>query len=124
MITNVFRSPTYLNLRANDTLCQIYAENMKAIGTNILVDQEKDMNASTDMGNVSHIIPSFHGAFAIPATPDVSIHNQAFANCAGKDEAHDVALNCAKGMATLALRVLMDDDVARRAREDFEKSDE
>lgn len=117
------RAPTYLNLRANDTLCRTYTEDMKTLGSNILAHQETDMNASTDMGNVSHIIPTFHGAFAIPATSDVLIHSQAFAACAGTEEAHRVALQCAKGMAMLALRVLVDDDVARSAKEDFGTQD-
>jgi metal-dependent amidase/aminoacylase/carboxypeptidase family protein len=97
---------------------------MDMFGTKIQVNQEKMMNASTDMGNVSHIIPSFHGAFVIPAKEDVSAHNPAFAACAGTDEGHKAALNCAKGMAMLALRVLTDADVARRAKEEFEKGDE
>jgi len=82
------------------------------------------MNASTDMGNVSHLVPSFHGAFIIPAGPEISAHNPGFAACAGTDEAHVAALTCAKGMAMLALRILVDDDLARRAREDFEVRDE
>lgn len=82
------------------------------------------MNASTDMGNVSHIIPSFHGGFVIPAEKDVSLHNPAFAACAGTDKGHKAALNCAKGMAMLALRVLIDENTARRAKEDFEQDDE
>ena len=97
---------------------------MDTLGTKIQVDQEKMMNASTDMGNVSHIIPSFHGAFVIPAKEDVSAHNPAFATCAGTDEGHKAALNCAKGMAMLALRVLTDEDVAGRAKVDFERDDE
>jgi metal-dependent amidase/aminoacylase/carboxypeptidase family protein len=94
---------------------------MDALGTKIQVNQEKMMNASTDMGNVSHIVPSFHGAFVIPANADVSVHNPAFAECAGTDEGHKAALNCAKGMAMLALRILIDDDAARKAKEDFEQ---
>lgn len=117
-------SPTYLNLRTNKTLCELYALDMDTFGTKIQIHQEKMMNASTDMGNVSHIIPSFHGAFVIPAEKDVSAHNPASAACAGTDEGHRAALTCAKGMAMLALRVLMDEDVAKRAREDFEQADE
>ncbi|KAF2625502.1 metal-dependent amidase/aminoacylase/carboxypeptidase [Macroventuria anomochaeta] len=117
-------SPTYLNLRANKTLCELYAQEMDTLGTKIQINQEKMMNASTDMGNVSHIIPSFHGAFVIPAEKDVSAHHPAFAACAGTDEGHKAALNCAKGMAMLALRVLVDENVAKRTKEDFEQDDE
>ncbi|KAH9876037.1 hypothetical protein J1614_003915 [Plenodomus biglobosus] len=117
-------SPTYLNLRANDTLCKAYAECMATIGTRILVHQEKEMNASTDMGNVSHIVPSFHGAFVIPAASDVSIHSPAFAACATTNGAHQAALQCARGMSMLAIRVLTDEDFARKAKADFDMKDE
>lgn len=117
-------APTYLNLRANGTLCELYAQDMETYDTKIQVKEEKLTTASTDMGNVSHIIPSFHGAFVIPADNDVSIHSPAFAACAGTNDGHKAAVNCAKGMAMLALRVLIDEGVARRAQEDFQQPDE
>lgn len=89
------------------------------MGTKIRIEQGKDMNASTDMGNVSHRVPSVHGAFVIPATADVSAHNPAFTACARTDEAHKAALTCTKGMAMLALRVFIDDEIANQARFDF-----
>ncbi|KAH7085821.1 hypothetical protein BKA63DRAFT_400060 [Paraphoma chrysanthemicola] len=116
-------SPTYLNLRVNDALCGTYAASMDAIGARVMVQQEKLMNASTDMGNVSHVVPSFHGAFVIPAEADVSVHNSSFAACAGTGEAHACALQCGKGMAMLAMRVLMDEKLAQQARADFEKQE-
>lgn len=82
------------------------------------------MNASTDMGNVSHIVPSFHGGFVIPTTPDVAGHNPKFTAAAGTDEAHNAALTCAKGMAMLALRVLADGEFVEAAWTDFRKDDE
>jgi metal-dependent amidase/aminoacylase/carboxypeptidase family protein len=96
---------------------------MALLGSRVQVQQERPMNASTDMGNVSHIIPSFHGAFVIPTGPDVAIHNPKFAAAAGTDEGHEAALMCAKGMAMLTVRVLLDDEIAREARKDFEGLD-
>lgn len=118
------RSPTYLNLRANNALCESYAQDMGTFGSRVQVKQEKLMNASTDMGNVSHLVPSFHGGFIIPAGPEISAHNPGFAACAGTEQAHQAALTCAKGMAMLALRVLVDDNLAERAKADFEQPDE
>ncbi|KAK1991225.1 metal-dependent amidase/aminoacylase/carboxypeptidase [Colletotrichum falcatum] len=116
--------PTYMNLRANDSLCRVYAEDMAAIGEAIQVHQAKPFNASTDMGNVSHLVPSFHGAFVIPTSPDVAGHNPKFAAAAVTDEAHAAAIKCAKGMAMLAVRVLADSAIAQKARRDFETPDE
>jgi len=118
------RSPTYLNLRANNALCESYAQDMGTFGSRVQVKQEKLMNASTDMGNMSHLVPSFHGGFIIPAGPEIAAHNPGFAACAGTEQAHQAALTCAKGMAMLALRVLVDDNLAERAKADFEQPDE
>lgn len=117
-------SPTYLNLRVNDTLCKAYVDDMSSLGSRIMLHQEKAMNASTDMGNVSHRVPSFHGAFVIPAEADVSVHNPAFTACAGTEGAHQAALQCAKGMAMLALRVLKDKAFAEQAKRDFQKTED
>lgn len=113
-----------MNLRANDTLCKAYVEDMAAIGQTIQLHQAKPFNASTDMGNVSYHVPSFHGAFVIPTSPDVAGHNPKFAAAAATDEAHKAALTCAKGMAMLAVRVLVDDTIASQARADFGSPDE
>jgi hypothetical protein len=96
---------------------------MAQLGLKIRQEMWTPTEASTDMGNVSHLVPTFHGAFPIPTTPDVSAHNPKFAACAGTDEAHASALTCAKGMAMLAIRVLTEDGVADGARKDFEKKD-
>ena len=97
---------------------------MAVNGEKVLYQPPKPQTASTDMGNVSHIVPSFHGVFCVPTPPAVAIHSKEFADAAGKDEAHTSAIKCAKGMAMLALRVLVDSDFADSARRDFEKPDD
>ncbi|KAI0517457.1 hypothetical protein F5B22DRAFT_654681 [Xylaria bambusicola] len=113
------RSPSYLNLTANKTLSEVYVEEMAANGQKVMLQQEKPMNASTDMGNVAHSFPTFHGAFIVPAGADVTLHSSDFAEAAGTEAAHTVALHTAKGMAMLAVRVLLDADIARNAKRDF-----
>ncbi|SPN97700.1 uncharacterized protein DNG_01213 [Cephalotrichum gorgonifer] len=113
-------SPTYYNLRANETLCKVYIADMAKVGEDVLLYPPTPQTASTDMGNVSHIVPSFHGVFCIPTEPGVAIHSPQFASSAATDEAHTAAIKCAKGMALLALRVLTDGNVADGARKDFE----
>lgn len=113
-----------MNLRANTTLCEAYAKDMKLFDRNIIALKEEPSGGSTDMGNVSHHVPSFHGTFVIPADDNVAIHNPAFAAAAATEEAHLEAIMCAKGMAMLALRVLVDSDLAQGAKDDFDRSDD
>ncbi|KAI9148710.1 Salicylate synthase [Paramyrothecium foliicola] len=116
-------SPSYENMRANRTLCEIYTQEMAALGENVL-REAPPATASTDMGNVSHIVPSFHGGFVIPTTGQTTVHSMGFAVAARQDEAHAAALQTAKGMAMLAVRVLIDDAIALAAWHDFEAADE
>jgi hypothetical protein len=63
-------------------------------------------------------------AFAIPVTSGVACHNPDFAAAAATEEAHDIALKCAKGLAMLAVRVLIQDGVAEAARRDFQAEED
>ncbi|GJN69377.1 hypothetical protein PLICBS_003425 [Purpureocillium lilacinum] len=120
----IIMTPTYASLRANDALCRSYAEDMGQIGEKVQVHQDSPFTASTDMGNVSQIVPSFHGAFGVPTAPNVAIHSPQFTEAAATDEAHGAAIRAGKGMAMLALRVLANGNLADAARRDFEKPDE
>ncbi|VUC28864.1 unnamed protein product [Clonostachys rosea] len=117
---NYIDSPTYQDLRANNTLCQTYADEMAGLGNNVFLKQRMDFPASTDMGNVSYYVPTFHGTF-VASTAGVPIHSPKFTTEAATDEAHVATIECGKGMAMLALRVLTDDKVATGARADFAK---
>ncbi|TVY79774.1 Peptidase M20 domain-containing protein 2 [Fusarium oxysporum f. sp. cubense] len=119
-LTDMFRSPTYANMRANATLCEIYAKEMDYLGKKVVALRDKPLPGSTDMGNVSYAVPSFHGTFTIPTSPDVAMHNRKFAAAAGTYEAHTEATISAKGLAMLAVQVLVNDNVANAARLDFE----
>lgn len=49
----------------------------------------------------------------------MALHSAEFANVARTPEAHNTALKVAKGMAITGWKVLVDDDLAARMREDF-----
>lgn len=112
-----------MDLRANATLSQKYAEEMAVLGESVKPFLDEPWIASTDMGNVSYTVPSFHGSFVIPTPPDSVLHHPSFAAAAATGEAHNAAIKSAKGMAMLAWRVLTDETVAAGARADFENPD-
>ena len=95
---------------------------MAKIGRKVLASQEKPFVASTDMGNVSHELPSMHGAFVIPTQPEAALHSIKFAAAAGEKAAHTEAIKCGTGMAILALTILSDDSMAESMQRDFEAS--
>ncbi|RSM20342.1 hypothetical protein CDV31_000837 [Fusarium ambrosium] len=117
---NYIFSPTYMDLRVNETLCKTYVQDMARLGQTVALNMAEPATASTDMGNVSYLVPSFHGAFTITSDPNVAIHSPKFAEAASADEAHATAMKTAKGMAMLAIRVLIEENIAHGARRDFE----
>ncbi|KAJ3463791.1 hypothetical protein MRS44_008577 [Fusarium solani] len=97
-----------------------FLQHMARLGQTVALNMAEPATASTDMGNVSYLVPSFHGAFTITSDPNVAIHSPKFAEAASTDEAHGTAIKTAKGMAMLAMRVLIEENVAAGARRDFE----
>lgn len=73
------------------------------------------------IGNVSYKCPSFHSGFGIDAPIGIGPHHPDFAATAGTAAAFEEAIKVAKAMAMMGARVLTDPDLARQAREDFEK---
>ncbi|OAA72336.1 amidohydrolase [Cordyceps fumosorosea ARSEF 2679] len=113
----------YADLRPNRTICSLYADAMAlpAIASPVTCDFEHApmLPGSTDQGNVSYVVPSFHGGFAIPCPPGAYNHTKGFTACAGTAEAHKLAIDAAKGMAVAGLAVLTDEAVAAKIWEDF-----
>ncbi|CAL1709631.1 unnamed protein product [Somion occarium] len=66
-------------------------------------------SASTDFGNVTYALPSIHPGFGIPTVVNGGNHTRAFAESAGGEAAHKAALNVAKALAAVGVRLLTDD---------------
>ncbi|OBT50787.1 hypothetical protein VE04_09311 [Pseudogymnoascus sp. 24MN13] len=115
----------YADLRPNRTICTLYAEAMSlpSINSPVTCDfsNTEPGPGSTDQGNVSYVVPSFHGGFAIPCPPGAYNHTPGFTACAGTDEAHDLAVVTSKGMAIAGWKVLSEEAVAEKIWEDFKK---
>lgn len=73
--------------------------------------------ASTDMGNVSHAIPSIHPIFPIPCKN--GNHTKEYTDAAGLLSAQEPTLNAAKAMAMTAVSVLRCPSILKEAKEQF-----
>lgn len=70
-------------------------------------------------GNVSYVVPGFHGVFCIPAK-GVN-HTPEFTSGAGSPEGYERAIGCAAGMAVVGCQILVDDDFAEAVKKDFQR---
>ena len=91
--------PEYSDLRTNPVMIDLYRANSVALGRPLADPSAANrVVASTDMGNVSHLVPSIHPLIAV-APPDVPLHSAEFAHWAASEEGDRAVLDGAKAIA-------------------------
>jgi len=93
-----WRDRTYAPMKNNATLAQLFSQNLESLGRQVEAFDPRFGFGSTDMGNVSQVVPSIHPTIAI-ASPEVFIHTQEFASAAVSEAGHKGLMDAAKAMA-------------------------
>ncbi|MEE8369778.1 MAG: M20 family metallopeptidase [Dehalococcoidia bacterium] len=109
----------YKAMRSNLALAEAYQSNIEALGREVVEPPGRRAMGSTDMGNVSAIVPAIHPTIAV-APPDIPIHTDGFREMAASDLGHAALLDSAKALAMTALDVLLDAGLRKRMRKEFE----
>ena len=110
-------APSYDNLVSNEVLASLFAENLKYF--NVPFAKTTKLSGSTDMGNVSHVVPAIHPKYAIGSGQD-SIHTRSFTNLTNTLPSHESTLTVAKCMAHTCLDVLSSAKILQEVRDAFE----
>ncbi|KAJ7337249.1 hypothetical protein OS493_010106 [Desmophyllum pertusum] len=114
-----WKSPIkYSHLDTNNTLAEFYQANAETLG--VTFPPKVDFTASTDMGNVSHVVPSIHVMYSIGTT--APNHSHAFTTAAATQLASEKTLIASKAMAMTAIDVLCKQGLIDKVRDDFKKS--
>ena len=110
----------YLEIKDCWPLAERYKVNAESLGRSFFpLDKLPTTGAgSTDMGNVSHRVPSIHPMIAC-APPHVVIHNPEFAKFAGSETGDAAVIDGAKALAMTAIDAMTDDQLMRDARDQF-----
>lgn len=116
---NVRRNSSYENMVPNGALAERYAQHLRSLGVDVLREAPDERMGSTDMGNVSQVLPAIHPYIKI-APDGTPGHSVAFRDAAATSEAHENALKAAKAMALLTIDLLSDPALLRAAEEEFE----
>ena len=109
----------YSTMHNNPVMAGLFAQNLAAQGRVVEPFDDKRFG-STDMGNVSSLVPSIHPIIAV-SPPDVAIHTTEFALCAASEEAHKAMVDGATAMAWTVVDLLAESSHLTRAQEDFHK---
>ncbi|MCY4563230.1 MAG: amidohydrolase, partial [Gammaproteobacteria bacterium] len=100
----------YLDLNTNWPLAAAFQAHGEGLGREFVDWQELGGAGSTDMGNVSHRVPSIHPMLAA-APRDVVIHNPEFARWARSGMGDAAAIDGAKLLAMTASEFLLDEEL-------------
>lgn len=113
----------YLDLNTNWTLARAYQTNAEALGRQFrsLDDLPPSRAASTDMGNVSYLVPSIHPMIAA-VPPGVAFHSASFAQHVASPMGMQAMIDGAKAMAMTALDYLFDGELRQRIAAEFGRS--
>ena len=105
----------YLDVQQNEALAESFGQHLEALG--VKYGDVGEVYASTDMGNVSYVVPSLHPNYAI-GSGEVN-HTRAFTAAANTPDAHQKTLVAAKAMAHTAIDVFVKDGFLDIIREQF-----
>ena len=107
----------YASLRCNNALAELFATNLETLGRDVLPAIERGLGSS-DMGNVSVIVPAIHPVVAI-ASLDVMLHSPEFAEAAASEAGHKGLVDGAKALAMTVVDLVARPEAMQRVKEEF-----
>jgi amidohydrolase len=116
----VTRGESYKNLINNLTMVRRFGAHLSSLGRTP-AETDGEMGAgSTDMGDVSHAVPSIHPWIGICAKGETTCHQHAFQICAGSERGMESMLVAAKAMALTTADLLADASLRAEVKREFE----
>ncbi|MFC1940292.1 M20 family metallopeptidase [Chloroflexota bacterium] len=110
----------YATMRNNLLLARLFTKNMQSLGRRITLSDPRVSFGSTDMGNVSQIVPSIHPSVTI-ADRETIIHTPQFALAAASESGIRGMLDAAKALAMTVVDLLASAETIVKIKEEFEK---
>ena len=108
-------SPGYKEIIPNPILAKLFSANLSALGRFVVAPDPDERMGSTDMGDLSHLIPCLHPYLeTVPIS--VAGHTQGFADLCLSEPARKATLDAAKALALTALDLLADPDYLIQSR--------
>jgi amidohydrolase len=114
----------YRDMRNNMTMARLFGGHLESAssGRKARETDERVGAGSTDMGDVSHVVPSIHPYLAIVDENEALCHQHRFAHAAASDRGLRTASDAAKALARTAVEVLTDENLRRSVQEEWRAS--
>jgi len=108
----------YASLRSNLTLAQLFRQNMQSLGRQVKLTDPDVTFGSTDMGNVSQLVPSIHPMIAI-ASEEIAVHSPQFASAAASETGNRGLFDAAKALAMTVADLVANPEIVTKIKEEF-----
>jgi len=93
---------------------------MQSLGRKVKPPATSHAFGSTDMGNVSQLVPSIHPFVAI-ASEEVLVHSPQFASAAASEAGIQGLLDAAKALAMTVTDLLANPEIVAKIKEEFQQ---
>ena len=110
----------YAPMRNNLTLARIFRQNMQSVGRRIKLFDPNSAFGSTDMANVSQVVPGNHPMVSI-APKDVLGHSPRFAEAAVSEAGIRGLVDAAKALAMTVVDLVANSDIVSEVKREFEQ---
>lgn len=111
-------TPGYKEIIPNRILASLFKSNLESLGRFVAEPDPNERMGSTDMGDLSHLVPSIHPYLAI-APENVPGHTVEFRAYCISETGKTAMLDAAKAMAMTAVDLLINPDLLSKAREEL-----
>jgi len=112
---------TLENMITNHALAEAMKKNWESIG--VKVSEPEEESGSSDMGNVSQVVPSIHPYIAI-GPEEMPGHSIEFVKAAISEKGHQGLIYAAKGLAMTTIDVLTNPELLAEIKKEFKENKE
>jgi metal-dependent amidase/aminoacylase/carboxypeptidase family protein len=112
----------YGPMHNNFTLARLFKQNMESLGRRVKLADPRKTFGSTDMGNVSQLVPAIHPMVAI-APEDILIHSPQFALAAISEAGNRGLSDAAKALAMTVTDLIANPETLTKIKEEFKQGE-
>ncbi|XP_077491470.1 xaa-Arg dipeptidase-like isoform X1 [Amblyomma americanum] len=115
--------PSYKNLVPNVAMAKVYRAYAEEQGLRFPDgDVSPASSASTDVGNVSQVVPTIQPYYALEAATSGGNHTEGYRDACNDVRSYNITLSVAKALALTAIKVMTDAELLRDMWKEFDSS--
>lgn len=112
----------YEPLLTNEALLELYTENMQCLGVDIEEQSLSELGGSSDIGNVSQVVPAIHPTGGIAeAGVEIPGHSHEFATAAKSDMAKKAMMRGVQALAMCGADLLGNPETLQAVKQEFQQ---